>query len=59
MPGHLLDVDQVLSQKTFLVLDTKNTNWFQLAIANNPRFAWKILAQIDKDRRLIEVSQRN
>jgi hypothetical protein len=59
MPGHLLDVDQVLSQKTFLVLDTKNTNWFQLAIANNPRFAWKILAQIDKDRRLIEVNQRN
>jgi hypothetical protein len=58
LTANLLDVDQVLAQKSFLVLDTTSTNWFQVAIAKNPRFAWKVLAQIDKTRRLIEVDQR-
>lgn len=58
LTANLFDVDQVLAQKSFLVLDTRSTNWFQVAIANNPRFTWKVLAQIDKTRRVIEVDQR-
>jgi hypothetical protein len=48
----------VLAQKSFLVLDTTDTNWFQMRIAKNPRFAWRVLAQIDKKRRVIEVDPR-
>jgi hypothetical protein len=58
MTANLIDVDQVLAQKSFLVLDTTDTNWFQVAIAKNPRFAWRVLAQTDKKRRVIEVDQQ-
>jgi hypothetical protein len=55
LTSQLLDVPQILSQPTFLVLDDTDTNWFSLEIANQPRFTWKVLAQIDPTHRLIEV----
>lgn len=58
LTGNIVDDSEVLNQASFLVLDDKQTNWFQLEIAGNPRFAWKILAQIDADRRVIEVDRR-
>ena len=56
MPGNLYDAQQVLSQPSFLVLDSTDTNWFQLDIANNPDFAWKEIARIDSQHRVIEVN---
>lgn len=56
---NIRDVKDVLSQKSFLVLDDADTNWFELEIAHNPRFAWKVVVQIDKDRRLVEVATRD
>lgn len=55
---NLYDVSAVLDQKTFLVLDSTETNWFQLRIAGNPRYEWKQVAQIDATRRVYEVRQR-
>jgi hypothetical protein len=56
---NILDDSAVLSQPSFLVLDNnKDTNWFQLEIADNPKFAWKVLAQVDSRRRIIEVDGR-
>jgi hypothetical protein len=59
LTGNILDEPEVLGQPSFLVLDSKDTNWFQLEIAANPKFAWKVLAQIDPDRRIIEVDRRD
>jgi Dolichyl-phosphate-mannose-protein mannosyltransferase len=58
LTGNILDESVVLSQPSFLVLDNKETNWFQLVIAANPKFAWKVVAQIDPSRRVIEVERR-
>jgi uncharacterized membrane protein len=55
LTGNILDEATVLSQPSFLVLDSKETNWFQLEIEENPKFTWKVLAQIDPGRRIIEV----
>jgi hypothetical protein len=58
LTGNILDESAVLSQPSFLVLDNKETNWFQLEIARNPKFAWKVLAQIDASRRILLVECR-
>jgi hypothetical protein len=58
MPGNILDVSAVLSQPSFLVLDSSDTNWFRIEIAANPQYAWRTLAQIDAKRRVIEVQRR-
>jgi hypothetical protein len=58
MQGHLLDESAVLAQPTFDVLDSTDTNWFQLVIANNPSFTWKVESQIDPNRRVIAVTKR-
>jgi Dolichyl-phosphate-mannose-protein mannosyltransferase len=55
LTGNILDDSVVLNQPSFLVLDNKETNWFQLEISANPKFTWKVLAQIDPGRRIIEV----
>lgn len=55
---YLDDASVVLNQQSFLVLDSTETNWFQLRIANNPRYEWKEIAQIDATRRIYEVRQR-
>jgi len=53
----LPDDSRILSRKSFLLLDNGDAPWFRVAIESNPRFTWKILAQIDDTRRLIEVEQ--
>lgn len=58
LPGRILDESAVLAQPSFLVLDDAQTNWFQLAIANNPRLTWKLIATIDHDRRLLAVTRK-
>ncbi|HEX4006056.1 MAG TPA: hypothetical protein VHX60_07760 [Acidobacteriaceae bacterium] len=58
MSGSIVDVDSILSRSSFLVLDSSETNWFQVEIASDPRFIWKVLAQIDAKRRMIEVDRR-
>ena len=58
MAANILDNSAVLSQPSFVLLDDREARWFQLRIAGNPRFTWKILAQIDAKRRLIEVDRR-
>lgn len=59
LADNILDASTVLAQPSFLVLDDTQTNWFHLTIENNPRFTWKLLAPIDHDRRLLEVTQNN
>lgn len=56
--GNLPDPQQILSQKSFLVLDNPGAPWFPVAIEHNPRFTWKVIAPIDSARRLIEVDQQ-
>lgn len=58
LAGNILDDSVVLNQPSFVVLDNRETNWFQLRIAENPQFRWKVLAQIDSERRMIEVDRR-
>lgn len=53
----LRDSSAILRQPRFVVLDNSRTNWFHLAIENNPRFAWRVLTQLDGERRVIEVTQ--
>lgn len=55
----LLDLPNVLSQSSFVVLDNAQTNWFHLEIESNPRLTWRVLAQLGKDRRIIAVEQMN
>lgn len=55
---YLYNATTVLGQKSFLVLDSTDTNWFQLRIAGDPRYEWKQIAQIDATRRIYEVRQR-
>jgi hypothetical protein len=55
--ANLPDDSQILSRKSFLLLDNGDAAWFRVAIESNPRFTWKILAQVDDARRLIEVEQ--
>lgn len=59
LAGNILDQTTVLDQPSFVVLDNKETNWFQLEIARNPKFAWKVVAQIDPSRRIVEVERRD
>jgi hypothetical protein len=59
LTGNILDESTVLNQPSFLVLDNKETNWFQIEIAANPRFTWRVLAKIDADRRIIDVHRRD
>ncbi|HTX41622.1 MAG TPA: glycosyltransferase family 39 protein [Acidobacteriaceae bacterium] len=56
-PGSLPTMQELLRRKSFLLLDSTNTNWFQLEIASNPRFSWSVLRQIDPEHRVIEVTQ--
>lgn len=58
LAASLRDAQQVFNQKSFVVLDESDTNWFHLEIENNPQFIWKTLVRIDKDHRLLEVEQR-
>ena len=55
---YLYDASAVLDQQSFLVLDSTDTNWFQLRIAGNPLYEWKQIAQIDATRRICEVRRR-
>lgn len=55
--GTLPDVSQVLARPSFLLLDDSETNWFQLRIAHNPRFASKLIAPLDARRRLLLIIQ--
>lgn len=56
--GQLVDRPDQAGQRPFLVLDNRSYPWFRIRIENNPRFAWKTLAEIDSSRRLIEVQPR-
>jgi hypothetical protein len=58
MTGNIVDEPAVLSQPTFVVLDNKETNWFQIEIAANPAFTWKTVAQVDDKHRVIAVERR-
>ena len=54
----LRDLPAVLEQPSFVVLDSARTNWFHLEIENNPEFSWRILAQVDKEHRVIAVQRK-
>jgi 4-amino-4-deoxy-L-arabinose transferase-like glycosyltransferase len=58
LAAQLRDAPGILNQPDFLVLDDTETNWFTVEIASQPRFTWRILAQIDPTHRIIEVSRR-
>jgi hypothetical protein len=55
--ANLPDPAQILNRKSFLVLDTAGAPWFHVAIENNPRYTWRVLAQIDPSRRILEIDQ--
>lgn len=57
--GSLPDASAVLARRSFLLLDNGDTNWFQVEIAGNPRFAWKQVARLDDERRLLLVTEKN
>jgi hypothetical protein len=56
--GKLPQMQELLRQPSFLVLDNSDAGWFRMRIENNPRFLWKTLAQVDSSRRLIEVQRK-
>ncbi|MGB9031048.1 MAG: hypothetical protein WCC27_13085 [Acidobacteriaceae bacterium] len=55
---NLPDPALILGRRSFLVLDDAGAPWFPVEVEHNPRFAWKVLAQLDGARRLIEVDQK-
>lgn len=55
--ANLPDPAQILQRKSILLLDTPGAPWFRVRIENNPRFTWKVIAQLDATRRLIDVEQ--
>ncbi|MGA8107983.1 MAG: glycosyltransferase family 39 protein [Acidobacteriaceae bacterium] len=54
----LRDLPAVLDLPSFVVLDSTQTNWFHLEIENNPEFSWRVLAQVDKEHRVIAVQRK-
>lgn len=56
--GKLPQMQELLRQPSFLVLANSDAPWFTMRIGNNPHFVWKVLAQVDGTRRLIEVQQK-
>ena len=56
--GQLADRPDLPGQRPFLVLDNSGYPWFRIRIENNPHFTWKVLAEIDSSRRLIEVQPK-
>jgi hypothetical protein len=56
--GKLPELQELLHQPSFLVLDNSDADWFRVRIENNSHFSWKTLAQVDSSRRLIEVQQK-
>lgn len=58
-PGHLAGTEELLRPPAFLVLDNNDAPWFRLRIERNPRYAWKVIAQVDVSRRLILVEQNS
>ncbi len=58
LAANIEEASQIFNLPSFLVLDDTNTNWFQLEIAGNPHFTWKVLAQVDPNRRVIQVDRR-
>lgn len=56
-PGQLPDVSQVLARPSFLLLDSTEANWFQLRIAHNPQFTWKLVAPLDSTRRVLLITR--
>ncbi|MGC2635903.1 MAG: glycosyltransferase family 39 protein [Acidobacteriaceae bacterium] len=58
LAGHVLDMPQVLSHPSFVVLDETGNNWFQHEIAANQQFSWQVLATIDATHRVIAVTRR-
>ncbi len=57
-PGSLPTMAELLRRQSFLLLDSTNTNWFQLEIASNPHFTWTVLRQLDPEHRVIEVTRQ-
>lgn len=51
------DPEEILARQSILLLDTPGAPWFRVRIENNPRFTWKVVAQLDATRRLIDVEQ--
>ena len=55
---NIVDGSALLRRHSFLVLDNSATNWFRLVIQSNPRFTWRVLAQVDPTRRILLVTAR-
>jgi hypothetical protein len=55
--ANLPDPAQILQRQSILLLDTPGAPWFRVRIESNPRFTWKVVAQLDATRRLIDVEQ--
>ena len=55
--ANLPEPAEILQRKSILLLDTPGAPWFRVRIEGNPRFTWKVIAQLGATRRLIEVEQ--
>ena len=54
---HLPQPEELAREHSFLVLDNRDASWFRKRIESDPEYTWKLLAQVDNSRRLIEVQQ--
>ncbi len=58
LAAQLLEPSAILNQGSFLVLDNSAANWFHVAIENNPNYTWRIVAQVDAERRVVIVERK-
>lgn len=54
----LLDPSAILSRPSFLVLDSAEASWFDVALEHNPGFIWTTIAQVDPSRRIVLVQRK-
>ncbi len=55
---HLPKPEELAREHSFLVLDNGDASWFRTRIESAPEYTWKLLAQVDNARRLIEVRKK-
>jgi len=58
LTGSIKDIDEFLREnRRFLVLDNSNSSWFFYRLKSHPEWRWRVIAELDKGRRVIEVQQ--
>ncbi len=58
LAAQLADPSAILSRPSFLVLDSAEASWFDVALEKNPHFTWKTIAQVDALRRVVLVQRK-